>query len=77
MRDGSALPEFIAAAAAATKARQAGVTGARPATPSSLLPAHCPNCGAAVDQAVQSVLIDPRCTFCHNPLPVQPEPAAT
>jgi hypothetical protein len=77
MVDLAALPEFIAAAAAASKARQVGGTGARPATPSWLLPAHCPNCGAAVDQAVQSVLIDPRCTFCHDPLPVQPESAAT
>jgi hypothetical protein len=35
------------------------------------LPPICPHCGAAVDQAVQSLQADPRCVYCEEPLPVQ------
>ena len=35
------------------------------------LPDHCPNCGAPVNQAMQSFQSDPRCPFCEQPLPVQ------
>ncbi len=36
------------------------------------VPAHCPNCGAPVDQARASQDRDPVCTFCHQPIPVRP-----
>jgi hypothetical protein len=36
------------------------------------VPAHCPNCGAPVDQAKASCDRDPLCQFCHQPIPVRP-----
>lgn len=36
------------------------------------VPAHCPNCGAPVDQAKASQDPDPMCQFCHQPVPVRP-----
>jgi hypothetical protein len=36
------------------------------------VPAHCPNCGAPVDQALASRDRDPSCQFCHQPIPVKP-----
>lgn len=36
------------------------------------VPAHCPNCGAPVDQAKASRDRDPLCQFCRQPIPVQP-----
>jgi hypothetical protein len=36
------------------------------------VPAHCPNCGAPVDQAMASHDADPRCPFCVQPIPVTP-----
>ena len=36
------------------------------------VPANCPTCGAPVDQAVASRADDPRCEFCHEPIPVTP-----
>jgi hypothetical protein len=36
------------------------------------VPAHCPNCGAPVDQARASHDRDPHCDFCHQPVPVTP-----
>jgi hypothetical protein len=36
------------------------------------LPPECPTCGAAVDHAVQSQMVDPTCSFCHRPLLVPP-----
>lgn len=36
------------------------------------VPAHCPDCGAPVDQATASRERDPHCAFCHQPVPVQP-----
>ncbi|MGE5291000.1 MAG: hypothetical protein ACM3ML_28150 [Micromonosporaceae bacterium] len=36
------------------------------------VPAHCPNCGAPVDQAKASQDPDPLCQFCHQPVPVEP-----
>ena len=36
------------------------------------VPAHCPNCGAPVDQAKASRDPDPFCGFCHQPVPVEP-----
>jgi hypothetical protein len=40
--------------------------------PPWVVPAHCPNCGAPVDQARSSRESDPMCEFCHQPLPVSP-----
>ncbi len=34
-----------------------------------VLPDHCPECGAVVDQSVQSKAAHPSCPFCQNPLP--------
>jgi hypothetical protein len=45
--------------------------GARTGPPWAV-PAHCPNCGAPVDQATASRDRDPRCQFCHEPIPVAP-----
>jgi hypothetical protein len=36
------------------------------------VPAVCPNCGARVDQAAQSMSDQPVCNFCHEPLPSEP-----
>jgi hypothetical protein len=36
------------------------------------VPAHCPNCGAPVDQAKASRDRDPLCVFCRQPIPVSP-----
>lgn len=36
------------------------------------VPAHCPNCGAPVDQATASRDQDPHCPFCALPIPVTP-----
>jgi hypothetical protein len=38
--------------------------------PPWVVPAHCPNCGAPVDQARASRDRDPVCQFCHQPIPV-------
>jgi hypothetical protein len=35
------------------------------------VPAACPECGARVDQATASMAEDPRCEFCHRPLPCE------
>jgi hypothetical protein len=40
--------------------------------PPWVVPAHCPNCGAPVDQAKASRDPDPACSFCHQPVPVGP-----
>jgi hypothetical protein len=40
--------------------------------PPWVVPTHCPNCGAPVDQARASQDRDPVCVFCHQPLPVSP-----
>ncbi|HUN37157.1 MAG TPA: zinc ribbon domain-containing protein [Trebonia sp.] len=48
----------------ATKGTQTG--------PPWAVPAHCPNCGAPVDQATASRDRDPMCPFCHQPIPVAP-----
>jgi hypothetical protein len=40
--------------------------------PPWVVPAHCPNCGAPVDQARAFKESDPMCDFCHQPLPVSP-----
>jgi hypothetical protein len=42
-----------------------------------LVPDHCPNCGAVVDQATVSLAADPRCEFCHQPLPLGSAPPTT
>jgi hypothetical protein len=34
------------------------------------VPHECPNCGAIVDQVMQSRAAVPKCTFCGQPLPV-------
>jgi len=46
-------------------------SGARVGPP-WVVPAHCPNCGAPVDQAQAAQDRDPRCLFCHQPVPVTP-----
>ena len=40
--------------------------------PPWIVPTHCPNCGAPVDQAKASQDRDPFCQFCHQPVPVSP-----
>jgi hypothetical protein len=40
--------------------------------PPWVVPTHCPNCGAPVDQAKASKDRDPHCLFCHQPVPVTP-----
>jgi hypothetical protein len=40
--------------------------------PPWVVPTHCPNCGAPVDQARASRDSDPMCQFCHEPIPVSP-----
>jgi hypothetical protein len=55
--------------------RQREQPAARPgaaAGPPWTVPAHCPNCGAPVDQALASRDRDPHCQFCHQPVPVEP-----
>jgi hypothetical protein len=52
-----------------------GQAPARPGAgvgPPWVVPARCPNCGAPVDQAKASQDRDPRCLFCHEPVPVTP-----
>ncbi len=34
-----------------------------------VVPDHCPECGAVVDQSVASMAAHPTCPFCQNPLP--------
>ena len=48
-------------------ARRGAATG-----PPWIVPTHCPNCGAPVDQAKASQDRDPLCQFCHQPVPVSP-----
>jgi hypothetical protein len=40
--------------------------------PPWVVPTHCLNCGAPVDQARASQDPDPFCEFCHQPIPVSP-----
>jgi hypothetical protein len=40
--------------------------------PPWVVPTHCPNCGAPVDQARACKESDPMCGFCDQPLPVSP-----
>jgi hypothetical protein len=40
--------------------------------PPWVVPTHCPNCGAPVDQAKASRDRDPMCRFCNQPVPVSP-----
>ena len=40
--------------------------------PPWVVPAECPGCGAAVDQATAAMDLAPRCAFCHQPLPAEP-----
>jgi hypothetical protein len=42
--------------------------------PPWVVPTHCPNCGAPVDQAKASRDRDPMCRFCSQPIPVSPVP---
>jgi hypothetical protein len=53
------------------KAQPAARPGARTRQPWTV-PAHCPNCGAPIDQAKASRDPDPQCQFCHQPVPVEP-----
>jgi hypothetical protein len=53
------------------KAQPPARTGVRTGPPWTV-PAHCPNCGAPVDQARASRDPDPFCGFCHQPVPVEP-----
>jgi hypothetical protein len=53
-----------------------GTDGTGSLTPPSarrwIVPLECPQCGAPVDQAVKSASADPRCDYCHQPLPTEP-----
>ena len=52
-----------------------GQPAARPGAgvgPPWIVPTHCQNCGAPVDQARASQDRDPHCEFCHQPVPVTP-----
>ena len=40
--------------------------------PPWIVPTHCPNCGAPVDQARASRDSEPLCQFCRQPIPVRP-----
>lgn len=40
--------------------------------PPWVVPATCPTCGAAVDQATAAMDLAPHCAYCHQPLPAQP-----
>jgi hypothetical protein len=51
--------------------QQPGGKAARTGPP-WVVPAHCPNCGAPVDQATAGRDADPHCQFCSQPLPVSP-----
>jgi hypothetical protein len=53
------------------KDASSGKAGARSGPPWAV-PAHCPNCGAPVDQARASHDRDPLCEFCRQPVPVMP-----
>ena len=55
--------------------KQKGQSPARPGAatgPPWVVPAHCPTCGAPVDQAKASRDPDPVCQFCQQPIPVGP-----
>lgn len=55
--------------------KQKAQLGTRPGArsgPPWAVPAHCPNCGAPVDQAKASRDPDPICQFCQQPVPVSP-----
>jgi hypothetical protein len=45
--------------------------------PKWIVPHECPNCGAIVDQAKQGMEAEPKCEFCHQPLPLEPGPGST
>jgi hypothetical protein len=53
------------------KEQKPAAPGARTGPP-WVVPTHCPNCGAPVDQAKASVDPDPMCPFCSEPIPVSP-----
>jgi len=53
------------------KEQQPTPPGARTGPP-WVVPTHCPNCGAPVDQAKASRDPDPMCRFCSEPIPVSP-----
>lgn len=40
--------------------------------PPWVLPVNCPNCSAPVDQATEAMKLEPRCAYCHQPLPAEP-----
>lgn len=47
-----------------------GVTHLEPHhEPQWTVPALCPECGARVDQFTSAKAADPRCEYCHSPLP--------
>jgi hypothetical protein len=50
----------------------AGPGGKVAAGPPWVVPVHCPNCGAPVDQAKACHDPDPHCPFCIQPIPVTP-----
>lgn len=53
------------------KSQRATAPAARSGPP-WVVPTHCLNCGAPVDQARASQDPDPFCEFCHQPIPVSP-----
>jgi hypothetical protein len=52
--------------------KQAPVSKVARTGPPWVVPAHCPNCGAPVDQAKAARDADPHCQFCSQPIPVSP-----
>ena len=69
-----ALDEYIERE---TRPRQSNTSPSAAATaavtgPPWRVPTECPTCGARVDQAVSSKQADPKCPFCHEPIPVEP-----
>lgn len=53
-------------------AGQAAPAGEAVTGPPWVVPATCPHCGAAVNQAKAAMDPEPRCEYCEQPLPAQP-----
>ena len=67
-----ALHDYIQREQKPKPAPTAGPGGQVTAGPPWVVPAHCPNCGAPVDQAKACHDADPHCPFCIQPIPVTP-----
>lgn len=67
-----ALHDYIAREQQPKSPAAGGAAAKGAAGPPWLVPTHCPNCGAPVDQAKASRDADPQCPFCIQPIPVTP-----